>query len=39
MSDENEEGNCFWSFGFGSNMDVNFVREQKGVEILGKKAK
>ncbi len=25
-----------WSFGFGSNMDVNFVEKQKGVKIIGK---
>jgi len=30
-----EESEQFWSLGYGSNMDVDFVQRQKKVQILG----
>ncbi len=32
---EDVEADFSWSFGFGSNMDVEFVEKQKQVKVLG----
>ncbi len=33
---ENEDCEHYWSFGFGSNMDVEFVEKTKEVQVLGR---
>jgi hypothetical protein len=33
MVEKNEERQLVWSFGFGSNMDPDFLRNKKGLEI------